>query len=46
LNYNQFISGLKTAGVSLDRKVLADIAIQDPAAFARLAETAKSVNKQ
>ena len=41
LNYNQFISGLKTAGVDMDRKVLADIALQDPAAFTRLSETAK-----
>src|ERR1700751_6362307 len=41
LNYNQFISGLKTAGVDMDRKVLADIAVQDPAAFTRLIDTAK-----
>jgi large subunit ribosomal protein L20 len=41
LNYNQFMHGLKTAGVDLDRKVLADIALQDPSAFTRLAETAK-----
>src|SRR3989440_11416553 len=42
LNYNQFISGLKHAGVDMDRKVLADIALQDPSAFTRLTETAKS----
>jgi large subunit ribosomal protein L20 len=42
LNYNQFIHGLKQAGVDMDRKVLADLALQDPAAFARLAETAKN----
>ena len=42
LNYNQFMFGLKQAGVAMDRKVLADIALQDPAAFTRLAETAKS----
>ena len=42
LNYNQFISGLKKAGVDLDRKILADIALQDPASFARLAEQARS----
>jgi large subunit ribosomal protein L20 len=42
LNYNQFISGLKRSGVEMDRKVLADIALQDPAAFTRLAETAKA----
>ena len=41
LNYNQFIFGLKQAGVDMDRKVLADLALQDPAAFTRLAETAK-----
>jgi large subunit ribosomal protein L20 len=41
LNYNQFIHGLKVAGVDLDRKVLADIALQDPAAFTKLAETAR-----
>ncbi|MBI4474039.1 MAG: 50S ribosomal protein L20 [Acidobacteria bacterium] len=46
LNYNQFISGLKQAGVTLDRKVLADLAIQDPAAFTRLAETAKGAARQ
>jgi len=41
MNYHEFIHGLKTAGVDLDRKILADIALQDPAAFARLADTAK-----
>jgi large subunit ribosomal protein L20 len=46
LNYHQFIFGLKKAGVGLDRKVLADLALSDPAAFTRLAETAKAaVNK-
>ena len=42
LNYNQLIHGLKVAGVDLDRKVLADIALQDPAAFTKLAETARN----
>jgi large subunit ribosomal protein L20 len=42
LSYNQFISGLKAAEVELDRKVLADLAIRDPAAFTRLAEQARS----
>lgn len=42
LTYNQMISGLKKAGVEIDRKILADLAINDTAAFARLAETAKS----
>ena len=41
LSYNQFISGLKKAGVELDRKVLADIAVNDPTGFAALVETAK-----
>ena len=41
MNYNQFIFGLKQAGVDMDRKILADLAVQDPAAFTRLAETAK-----
>jgi large subunit ribosomal protein L20 len=42
LTYGKFISGLKTAGVVLDRKVLADIAVRDAATFARIAEVAKS----
>src|SRR5213595_1669829 len=42
LSYNQFISGLKLAGVELDRKVLSDLAISDPEAFGALAEQAKS----
>ena len=36
------ISGLKAAGVELDRKVLADIAVRDEAAFGKLAEQAKA----
>jgi len=42
LSYNQFISGLKKAGVELDRKILADIAANDAAGFAKLAEQAKA----
>jgi large subunit ribosomal protein L20 len=42
VTYSSFMSGLKRAGVSLDRKVLADLAVNDPAAFARLVETARS----
>jgi large subunit ribosomal protein L20 len=42
LSYNQFIAGLKAANVELDRKVLADLAASDPAAFAKLADQAKS----
>ena len=41
LSYSVFMNGLKKAGVELDRKVLADIAISDPAAFAQLVEIAK-----
>lgn len=42
ISYSQFINGLKKAGVELDRKVLADIAVQDPQGFAKLVETAKA----
>jgi large subunit ribosomal protein L20 len=41
LSYSQFVHGLSVAGVELDRKVLADLAVRDPAAFASLAETAR-----
>jgi large subunit ribosomal protein L20 len=41
LSYNQFIHGLKVAGVELDRKILADLAVRDAAAFANLAQQAK-----
>ena len=44
LNYNQFISGLKKAGVELDRKILADIAVKDPVAFSSLASQAKAAH--
>ena len=42
LSYNQFIAGCKRAGIELDRKVLADLAVNDPAAFAQIAEQAKA----
>ncbi|RMA93200.1 50S ribosomal protein L20 [Hydrogenothermus marinus] len=42
LSYSQFIHGLKSAGLDLDRKVLADIAVRDPEGFSKLVETAKS----
>ena len=45
LNYNQFMFGLKQAGVDMDRKVLADLAVQDPGAFTRLTETARGAVK-
>lgn len=41
LSYSRFIHGLKQAGVELDRKILADIAVRDPDTFARIAEVAK-----
>jgi large subunit ribosomal protein L20 len=42
LTYNQFVAGLKRAGVEINRKFLADIAVRDPSAFSELAEVAKS----
>ena len=42
LSYNVFMNGLKKAGIEVDRKILSDIAIKDPTAFALLAEKAKS----
>lgn len=42
LTYSTFMAGLKKAGVDLDRKILAEIAVSDPAAFAKLAETVRA----
>ena len=42
LSYNQFVAGLKAAGIELDRKILADLAVSDPEGFARVAEQAKA----
>jgi large subunit ribosomal protein L20 len=42
LSYNQLMHGLREAGVELDRKSLADLAVSDPAAFAAVAEEAKA----
>jgi large subunit ribosomal protein L20 len=42
LSYSQFVAGLKRAGVELDRKTLADLAVKDPAAFGKLVESAKA----
>ena len=42
LSYSRFISGLRTAEVDLDRKILAELAVNDPAAFAKLAEVVKA----
>ncbi|MFI5279182.1 MAG: 50S ribosomal protein L20 [Gemmatimonadales bacterium] len=42
LSYNQLVSGLKKAGVEVNRKVLADLAVREPDAFTKLAELAKA----
>jgi large subunit ribosomal protein L20 len=42
LPYGRFIAGLKSAGVEVDRKILADMAVREPAAFAAMVETAKA----
>ena len=42
LSYSRFMNGMLKAGITLDRKVLADIAVHDAAGFAALAEKAKS----
>jgi large subunit ribosomal protein L20 len=42
ISYSRFINGLKNAEVEVDRKVLADIAVSDPAAFTALVEVAKA----
>ena len=42
LSYSQFAAGLRLANIELDRKVLADLAVADPAAFAKVAEAAKA----
>lgn len=44
LSYSKFIAGLAKSGVGLDRKVLADLAVSDPAGFARLADTVKTAS--
>jgi large subunit ribosomal protein L20 len=44
ISYSVFIGGLKAAGVDIDRKILADLAVHDPAAFAQLVETAKTAS--
>ena len=41
LSYSRFASGLRAAGVEVDRKILADLAVRDPATFAHLVERAK-----
>jgi large subunit ribosomal protein L20 len=40
VSYSRFIAGLRTAGIEVDRKILADLAVQEPAAFAALVKVA------
>lgn len=42
MSYSQFMNGLNKAGIELDRKVLADIAMHDAASFGKLVETARA----
>jgi len=42
LSYSAFMNGLKKAGIALDRKILAELAVKDPDTFAKLAGTAKA----
>lgn len=42
MTYNRFINGLKNAGVEVDRKILADLAVTDPTAFSALVTVAKT----
>lgn len=42
LSYSRFIDGLRAAGIEVDRKVLADLAVHDPGAFGQLVEQAKA----
>jgi large subunit ribosomal protein L20 len=42
MSYSVFMNGLRKAGIEVDRKILADLAVRDPAAFTALAERARS----
>jgi len=42
LSYSQFMNGMKRAGIELDRKILSDLAVREPAAFKALAEQAQA----
>ena len=42
MTYNRFIQGLKIAGVEVDRKILAELAVSEPAAFAALVDVARA----
>ena len=45
MSYSQFIAGLHAAGIEVDRKILADLAVNDPAAFASLVQTVKEATE-
>jgi large subunit ribosomal protein L20 len=45
ISYSQLMSGLKTAGVQVNRKILADLAIHDSGAFTKLVDTAKAAKQ-
>ena len=45
MNYSTFINGLKKAGIAMNRKMLAEMAVSDAAGFAALCETAKEALK-
>lgn len=42
INYSTFMNGLKKSGIEMNRKMLSEVAIADPAAFTKLVETAKA----
>ena len=42
MSYSRFIAGLSAAGIEVDRKILADLAVTDPAAFSKLVESARA----
>src|SRR5947199_2715869 len=46
LNYSTFIDGLKKAGIEIDRKVLADLAVREPQAFAAIADQVRAAHER
>ena len=45
ISYSRFMDGLKKSGISINRKMLSELAINDPTGFSKLVETAKKANK-
>src|SRR6266516_2492906 len=45
ISYSRFVAGLRTAGIDIDRKILADLAVHDPAAFGALVATAREAHQ-